>query len=568
MGKRGLLVCLAAVSLVPACYVGASSDSAGVDSASGEDATASGDAGDTEDDDPPGACAGEPGPAPLRRLTRFEYNNVVRDLLGDDTLPANAFPSEVIGNGFGNDAETQAVSSLLAEQYAVVAEGVAERATQTPQKLAALAACAESIGADTPQSDEEACARELVTRFTTRAFRRPVEDAEIAELLELRSSVRETSTFAKSIAVVIEAVLQSPDFLYRTEWGVVGDDGRRRPSGHEMATRLSFFLWGSIPDDELLAAAESGELLDADGVRAQAERMLEDPRARRVVAHFFDNLLPISALSALERDEERYPEYSAQIGALMRQETQTFLEREIFENDGTWLGALTAEHTYMNAELAAYYGVSGVQGEEFQRVELDTTQRLGILTHAGVVAGTIHSNETNPVTRGSFLVQKMMCQPIPLPTGDIADQVKPPDPGSGATARERYSQHSEDPVCAGCHSLMDPVGFALENYDAIGRWRDRENDVLIDARGKVPGMEGEVDGPVELVRKIAESPQTQACFAMNWANFAYGRTIGKDEDCLEDHIADTFAASGYDIAQLLVDLTQTEAFLFLPEEGN
>ena len=567
MGKLGLTACVAAFPLLSACYVGSSSDGASSDSDVGEESGASSGESETEGSGP-GACAGEPGPAPLRRLTRFEYNNVVRDLFEDDTLPANALPSEVLGNGFGNDAEEQSVSGLLAEQYSVVAEDVAERATATPQKLAALASCAADVGADTSASDEDACARELVTRLATRAYRRPVENAEVDDLMDLRAEIRETSEFAVSIASVIEAVLQSPDFLYRAEWGVVDEDGRRRPSSYEMASRLSFFLWGSIPDEDLLAAAESDALLDRDEVRAQAERMLEDPKARRVVRHFFDNLLPISSLSALERDEERYPLYSAQIGSLMREETQTFLEREIFEGNISWADALTAPYTYMNEELAAYYGVSGVQGEEFQRVDLDTSQRLGILTHAGVVSGTIHSNETNPVVRGSFIVQKMMCTTIPLPEGDILDQVKPPDPDWGPTARERFSQHSEDPVCAGCHSLMDPVGFALENYDAIGLWRDRENGVMIDAQGSAPGLEGDFDGPTELAQRLAESPETHACFSQHWTNFAYGRTVGDDEDCLRDSIEDAFAASGYDIKQLLVDLTQTEAYLYLPAEGG
>jgi hypothetical protein len=332
-----------------------------------------------------------------------------------------------------------------------------------------------------------------------------------------------------------------------------------------MATRLSYFLWGTMPDAELFSAADSGDLLTNDGVRAQAERMLADPRSRTVVRFFFDNLLPISALTALERDEARYPKYSSAIGALMRQETQTFLEHEIFEGPGTWSDALTAPYTFLNEELAAYYGIEGVTGEEFRKVDLDTTQRLGVLTQAGVVAGTIHSNETNPVTRGSFIVQKIMCIPIPLPTGDIAAEVKPPDPDSGATARERFSKHSEDPVCAGCHQLMDPVGLAFENYDPIGLWRDQENGVTIDASGGVPGVAGSANGPVELVQMIAGQPETQACFSLHWANFAYGRTLGSEDECVTTGIAERFAESGHDIQALLLDLTQSDAFLYLPE---
>jgi hypothetical protein len=552
--------------LAAACYTGTGDAHGDGD----DDGDGSGD--DGGDDDGVAAC-GEPGAvlpgrAPLRRLTRFEYNNTVRDLLGDDTNPANAFPSEEIGNGFGNDADAQAVSSLLAEQYSAVAEDVATRATETPAKLATLASCAGDITDSTDTATEEACVAELVDRLAMRAYRRPLADGEAEELVALQQAIRVDATFAISIAAVIEAVLQSPDFLYRVEWGEEDDEGHLRPTGHEMATRLSYFLWGTMPDDELFAAAQSGELRTADGVLAHAARMLDDPRSRPVVRFFFDNMLPISALHQLERDDARYPTYTAQIGVLMREETQTFLEHEIFEGPGTWPGALTADYSFMNEALAQYYGVAGVTGEEFQKVQLDTTQRLGLLTHAGVVAGTIHSNETNPVVRGSFIVQKLMCNTIPLPTGDVLAEVKPPDPDSGATARERYEQHSEDPVCASCHHLMDPVGLALENYDAVGLWRDSENGVTIDASGSVPNTEGTVNGPVELVRKIAEAPQTHACFARQWSNFAYGRTLGPDDDCVTDRIESEFVAADYDIRELLLALTQTDAFLYLPEEAQ
>jgi len=527
--------------LAAACYTGkGEQDGDGDDDADGSGTDAGDDEGVAACGDP-GAVL--PGRAPLRRLTRFEYNNTVLDLLGDDTEPANAFPSEEIGNGFGNDADAQAVSSLLAEQYMAVGEDVATRATSSPANLAKLATCAGDIEDTTDTATEEACVRTLIESLAMRAYRRPLAEGEADELVALQQAVRVDATFAVSIATVLEAILQSPDFLYRVEWGELDDEGRLRPSGYEMATRLSYFLWGTMPDEELFAAAESGELLTADGVYEQATRLLDDPRSRTVVRFFFDNLLPISSLSQLERDEARYPTYTAAIGALMREETQTFLEHEIFAGPGTWPAALTADYSYMNEALAQYYGIAGVTGDEFQKVQLDTSQRLGLLTHAGVVAGTIHSNETNPVVRGSFIVQKMMCNAIPLPTGDVLAEVKPPDPDSGATARERYEQHSSDPACTPCHQLMDPVGLALENYDPVGLWRDSENGVAIDASGSVPGSEGTVSGPVGLVQKIAESPQTQACFARNWSNFAYGRTLGPDDDCVTDRIEADFTGT-------------------------
>ena len=551
----GVVACV----LVGGCYSGLAGDGSG-GSDGGGDSASTGDGEDTGI----GACEGDDGSlvdrATLRRLTRFEYNNTVRDLLGDDTLPGNAFPSEEIGNGFGNDADAQPVSSLLVEQYGAVAESVAIRATETPERLAALAPCTATV----TDATEVECVRTLLADLAPRAYRRPLQDDELDELVALQQTLRADATFAVSIAGVLEMILQSVDFLYRVEHGRLDGDGRVRPTDHEMATRLSYFLWGTMPDDELRAAADAGALSSASDVRAHAERMLDDPRARPMVRFFFDNLLPISGLAALERDDVRYPKYSGAIGALMREETQRFLEHAIFDGTGTWPDALTAEYTFMNAALAEYYGVDGVVGEEFQQVALDTTQRLGVLTHAGVVAGTIHSNETNPVVRGSFLVQKIMCNAIPLPSGDVLAEIKPPDPDSGATARERFSRHSEDPACTPCHMAMDPVGLALENYDAVGLWRDTENGVTIDASDSVPGTEGTIDGPVELVRKIAAAPETHACFAQHWANFAYGRTHDSADACVQTAVETAFTESGYDVRALLLALTQTDAFLGMP----
>jgi hypothetical protein len=306
------------------------------------------------------ACAGDaaltPGRAPLRRLTRFELDNTVRDLLADDSHPAEALPSEELGNGFGNDADAQAVSSLLAEQYSALAETVAARATETPAALARLAPCAAELSASSSASEETTCARTVIAGFARRAYRRPLETGEADELLALQQALREGSSFASSIAAVIEAVLQSPELLYRLEWGVP-EPGRSdvlRPSGPEMATRLAYLLWGTMPDDALAAAAERGELSSAQGVLAAATRMLDDPRAKQMVRFFFDNLLPISGLAGLERDRALFPGFTPPIGALMREETQRFLKHEIFDGPGSWRSALTAPYTFVNGPLAKF----------------------------------------------------------------------------------------------------------------------------------------------------------------------------------------------------------------------
>jgi len=508
-----------------------------------------------------------PDAAPLRRLTRFEYNNSVRDLFGDTTQPANALPAEQLGNGFGNDGDALSVSSLLAEQYGLVAEGIAARATATPAALGRLAACAQAL---TP--DEPACTRSLIEGLAPRVYRRPLAAGEADDLVELAGTIRATegATFATSIAAVIQALLQSPDFLYRIEFGVA--DARnpelRRPSGEEMATRLSYLFWGTLPDDTLRAAAAAGELSTNEGILSQATRMLDDPQSHRVVRFFFDNLLPINGLSDLTRDEALFPAYSSALGAAMREETQRFLEYQIFEGEGTWPSALTAPYTFVNDELANFYGMPGIVGSAFRKVPWPKPeQRVGLLLQAGVMAGTITTDHSNPVLRGTFVANKLLCQQISLPSDpEILAMVQVPEDTSGATARERFSKHSSQPVCAGCHRSLDPIGFALENFDPIGQYRSHENGVAIDPSGAVPGEIGTVRGPVELAQKLAGSEAAQICFASHWMNFAYGRTLGTADRKTQAAVQAAFKRSGYSVKDLLLALTQTDAFLYLPAQ--
>lgn len=503
------------------------------------------------------------GRSPIRRLTRFEYNNTVRDLFGDTTQPASSLPPEDLGNGFGNDADTISVSGLLAEQYGIVAEGIAARATSQPEALARLAPCASTVQAGT----EAACARTIIENVAPKAFRRPLDPAETDELAALERSLRAApgATFASAISGVIQAILQSPEFLYRIEFGVA-ESARpdlRRPTGDEMAARLSYFFWGTMPDDALREAARTGELLSDDGVLTWAARMLEDPRSRPVVRFFFDNLLPISGLSDAQRDPLLFPAFSSDIGAAMREETQRFLEYEIFEAGGTWPSILTAPYTFVNGALADFYGMTGVVGDDFVKVPLDTTQRLGLLTQAGVMAGTVTTNRSNPVLRGSFVINRLLCRKLSLPTDPaVLAMVQVPDDTTGATARERFSKHSSQPVCRSCHSLLDPIGFALENYDPVGQYRTEENGVAIDSITMMPGTGEAIEGGVGLARWLAQTSDAQSCFALHWLEFAQGRTLGRQDVCMREAVDAAFEGSGYNVKDMLLSLTQTDAFLY------
>jgi len=509
---------------------------------------------------------------PARRLTRAEYNASIAVLLGDTTSPATNLPPELLGNLFSNDSAQQPVSADLVSGYNNIAADIAARAT-SGTALASLVPCA--AGATSPTA-QDSCAQSFIQSFGAKAYRRPLAADEAADLLTLEKTVTTSGTFTSGLAALIEAVLQSPDFLYRIEVGVPdpANPAQRRPSGDEMATRLSFLFWGAGPDDALRTAAASGELLTADGVLKNATRLLADDRSHAVVKYFFDSLFPITTLTDQARDTTLYPKFSPQIGAYMRQETETFLQNEIFNGKGTWPSVLTADYTYVNGPLAAFYGISGVTGSDFQKVQLDTTKRMGLLTQGAVMTGTTVTNSTNPVLRGSFVVNKLMCQNVSLPSDPgLLAQVKVPENVGGTTARQRFSAHSSQVVCRSCHALMDPIGFALENYDAVGQYRTQEGDQTIDASGKIPDVGGEthqtVVGGVQLAQQLAESETAQRCFAQHWLEYGYGRTLKQtpEELCLQEKLNTAFKASGYNVKQLLLDLTQTPAFLYMPSEG-
>jgi hypothetical protein len=527
-----------------------------------------------------------PGPSPLRRLTTREYSNTVRDLLGDTTNPGSALPAQADSkhNLFGNDADEQASTSLLIEKYQSVAEATAQRATADAASLARLHSCTRNLTA----TSEEPCARSIATTVASRAFRRVVTAPEIDELVALYRSVRSIGssvTFASGVAAMIEAMLQAPEFLYRVEAGVAGaDPAVKRIVGREMATRLAYLFWQTMPDEPLFKLADSGMLDTPEGVLTQARSMLDDPRTRPTVAFFFDNLLPIPDLAALTRDAELFPSFSSAVGVAMRQEVQRLIEYEIFENTvavapygaGSWPALLVSPYTFVNDALFDFYGASSfapgtrVSGSELRRVNLNTEQRLGLLTLGGIMAGGTTSNLTNPVLRGSFIVNKLMCSNIELPVGL---SVSPPEPYTGKTARERFTKHSADRACSGCHALLDPLGMPFENFDAVGlyraseRWTDPMTKVVydtpIDASGSVPGTQGTAKNAVELARLLATSTKVGDCFASHWIQFAYGRSIDAATDgCTRQSVQSAFKAAGYNIKQLLLALTQTHAFLY------
>lgn len=499
------------------------------------------------------ACSGvsDPGSTPFRRLTRDEYDNTLRDLLGDTTRPGRAFPPDETLGGFASGA---AISLVQTEQYMTAAETLAENAVTD---LPALLPC------DPAAEGEDACARQFIEDFGKRAWRRPLDADEVEGLYALYAETKPLDGFESSIELLVTAFLQSPSFLYRVELGGASPEAADVVplSSYEVATRLSYTLWGTMPDEELFALADADALQSADAIETQARRMLLDTRAQGATRNFFRQWLGMVQIEDLGKDEEIFPEWSPALGRKMREEAMAFVEHVIWEGDGRFETLLTAPFTFADADLAAVYGVEGPTGTELVRVELDPTQRAGVLTMPGVLAMNSNANQSSPVYRGKFVREQVLCQHLPDPPDDL--MVIPPDPDPDLTTRERFDQHRTDPSCAGCHVLMDPIGFGFEQYDAIGRWRTEENGLPIDASGEVHAsadIDGEFVGAVELAHRLAGSEQARSCFATQWYRFAMGRTESEADACALREVLDAFEAADGDVLEAVVAITRTDAF--------
>jgi hypothetical protein len=500
---------------------------------------------------------------PIRRLTRFEYNNTVRDLLGDTTRPADVLPPEEEVAGFSNQAAALTTSDLLIEQYMKVAEDVGARAVQNVGAL--IPDCSPELdGADT-------CATQFIDDFGMRSFRRPLTLSEVTRYKTLFDGAMndpDLGRFEDGIQMVIEAVLQSPSFLYRAELGDEAPiEGDIVPfTSWEMATKLSYMLWNTMPDDELFAAAAADALRTKEQIEMQARRMVNDEKARDLIRNFHTQWLQLGHLDSVTKDTGVYPDFRGSLRSLWKEEIQRFIEHVILEGDGSLDTLLTADFSFMNEELAAFYGddvLDTVSGNEFQRVQLDPERRAGLLSTAGLMATHANLNQSSPVFRGKFVREQLMCNTLPLPPNDLV--IEPPDLDPNKTTKEQFEEIGANPSCAGCHSLMNPIGFIFEHYDGIGLWRDEQNGKAIDAVGEVvltDDIDGTYDGAVELAQALAESEQVRECVASQWFRFGYNRTVTPEDGCSMDELKETFAASGYDIKELLVGLTQTNAFLY------
>lgn len=552
------------------CYTGLPGSAAdgGAPGAGADDAADSDDADESGDDDgdtdgAPSECEGSelvamPG---LVRLTHVQYDHSVQDLLGLDVEPSAEFLPDASVAGFDNNAEALAVGDRLGRDYRRAAEDLAGLLVADADALADLLPCA-------PAEGDLACAQEFVHDFGRRVYRRPITDDEATRYVALFSAADglydDGTPFEQGIRVIVEAMLQSPHFIWRVELSSDTSDGELVPlDGWEIATRLSYLLWGSTPDEELLDAAADGELDDAEGIEAHARRLLADERARATVRDFHDQWLQLDRYEDVNKDPEAFPGWDPAIGLFAREETRRFVERVVFEEGGGYAELLSSPTSVVNADLAAIYGIAGEFDDAFVPVELDPSARAGLLTQIGFLASHAFARQTSPIHRGVFVHRQLLCTVIPDPPANI-DTSLPPTGGEIHTTRDAVEAHTSPQACTGCHGLINEPGFAFEGYDAIGATRTEDNGWPVDTKGSIQLDDDVVefaDG-VELAHAIADSEDAKRCYLVNWYRYANMRQETADDACTLASLHESLTASDYDIQELLVAMTQTTTFRF------
>jgi hypothetical protein len=555
----------------------------------------------------------DPGRVTMRRLNREEYNNTIRDLTGLDLRPADDFPSDDVGYGFDNIGDVLSISPLLLEKYVTAAEKIGQAAIVTPEARAKDGAKAPLPPSHrriifcqpTSPAQRDACARRIIAAFAPRAYRRPVALAEVDRLLRCAHTAwQDGGSFERGIQLAMEAALVSPNFLFRVETdknpevrdegrgmrGAGRDEGRgmrdeekRVPSHpasliphpsppssliphpsslvgqYEMASRLSYFLWSSMPDEELFSLAAKGRLQDPQVLAAQVKRMLKDPRARALADNFAGQWLELRKLGIVFPNPRQFPMFNKTLREAMRTETEMFFEAVVKE-DRSVLDFLDGRFTFVNGPLAQLYAIPGVTGDRFRRVILTGNERRGILTQASILTVTSNPTRTSPVKRGKWVLEQFLGTPPPPPPPGVPPL---PDGRRGrllGTLRQQMEQHRKDPMCAACHQKMDPIGFGLENFDAIGRWRTQDGTYPIDASGVLPGGQ-KFNGPVELIG-ILKSKQTQfvRCLTEKMLTYALGRGLEPYDHCNVDQIVRNVARHDSHFSALVTEVVQSNPF--------
>jgi mono/diheme cytochrome c family protein len=501
-------------------------------------------------------------PRPVRRLNRAEYTNTVRDLLSlKEFRAAENFPKDENGYGFDNNADLLTLSPLLMEQYLAAAE---QATTAVNQDREARRKLMEDGFIKEDFYNKLKYARSVLEAIAPRAWRRPVSSAEIDRLYRFVAlSFAQNGESAKAgISLAIQALLVSPEFLFRVELDG-GDDAETgaagMPADYKLANRLAYFLWSSMPDDELFRLAGENKLHEPEVLKGQVRRLFANPKARALTENFAGQWLTLRNLDQAKPDPQKFPTFTESLRSAMREETERFFSAVVTE-DRSIFDFIDADFTYLNAELAAHYGIPGIEGSEFRRVTLDPKQRGGVLTHASILTVTSYADRTSPVQRGVWILENILNAPPPPapPTVPPIEQTAKLHPG--ASTRFILEQHRADPSCAACHQRMDPLGIAFENYDPIGRWRTRDGDFEVDAAGALPGGK-KFNGAGELRQILRARPaEFRRCLVEKLLTYALGRGLGYRDRTAVAQICAAVEKDGDRFSSLIFSIVQSELF--------
>ena len=421
--------------------------------------------------------------------------------------------------------------------------------------LAALVPC--------PATDGESCARSFIENFGKRAYRRPLAPSEATALLEVFKAGSSNGGFGHGIELVLQAVLQAPSFLYRLELGqkAGSDAGTVKLTPYEIAARLSYGIWSTMPDELLTRAADAGELDTAEQIGAQARRMIADPRARTTMVDFVGRWFGLEHLTEVMKDPAEYPEFNQELIGSMRAGVNGFVDDLLGQGDGRFEQLLLAPHALVDARTASLYGVAAPAGGQLGKVTLPGGRRFGLLTDVGILTAHTFADSSAPIHRGKFVRERLLCTDPPNPPADL--MIEPPTPRPGVSTRERLKEHTDIPACSGCHELMDPIGFAFGNFDGLGRWRDLDQGKPVDNAGRMTfsDVDGDYKGVGELAAKLASSAKVRECVAGTFLRFASGTESAIDE-CAQKKLQTAFAASKGDLRELVVAITRTDAFRY------
>jgi len=455
----------------------------------------------------PKTCDDAPGERRLWRLTHDQYDRTVSALLGFASSYGQGFATDEVVDHFDNDAGALGVPPLLADQYRAAAEALA-----TEADIDALLPCDAAM-------DDAICAATFIEDFGLRAFRRPLSADDIQRYLGIWDAVADEDGFDEGARWVIIAMLQSPHFLYRSELGEHRTSGEYVLTDWEIASELSYLIWGGPPDERLLTAANAGELTSPAQVRGQVERMLRDDRALATAASFVESWLMLDRLETVSREG-----LTAELRAAMGDETRA-LVAEVAEQDGALSELMRSRYTYVDDGLAEHYGLEGSGGAASGWVSLDGERYGGLLTQGSVLTTHALADGSSPIHRGALIRERLLCEPLPPPPPNL--DTSPPEVDPTLSTRERYAEHSSNPECASCHVLIDPIGFGLENYDGLGRFRAEEAGEAVDASGYVDFVA--FDGAFDLAEVLLEDPRFRSCFVETWRRWGTG-----EEACATD----------------------------------